>query len=66
MPDSPQPQLDPNNAEGRRAAPSREALTRAFRRNQVFGLLLIAAAILVWSYFHTNKSWIWTPGWWRP
>ena len=61
MPNHPQPQLDQKAADSRRAT-----LLRAFRRNQVFGLLLIAAAILAWSYFHTNKSWIWTPGWWRP
>jgi hypothetical protein len=39
---------------------------RAFRRNQVLGLVLFAAAILVWWYFHANKSWIWTPNWWKP
>jgi len=39
---------------------------RIFRRNQVFGLLLIAAAILVWRLFHTNAAWIFPPGWWRP
>jgi hypothetical protein len=39
---------------------------RIFRRNQVFGLLLIAAAILIWRMFHTNPAWIFPPGWWRP
>jgi hypothetical protein len=38
---------------------------RAFRRNQVFGLLLVAAAILLWWLFHTNPRWIFPPGWWR-
>jgi hypothetical protein len=61
MPDRPQPQLDPSEAEARRAAN-----LRAFRRNQVLGLILFGAAILAWWYFHANKSWIWTPGWWRP
>jgi hypothetical protein len=40
--------------------------TRVFRRNQVFGLLLVAAAILVWWLSHTNPKWIFPPGWWRP
>ncbi|MGA2252655.1 hypothetical protein [Terracidiphilus sp.] len=61
MPDRPQTQLDQKDAEDRRAAQ-----LRAFRRNQVFGLLLFAAAILAWWYFHADKSWIWTPNWWRP
>jgi len=39
---------------------------RAYRRNQVFGLLLVAAAILLWRLFHTNSQWIFPPGWWRP
>ncbi len=56
-----QPYLEQKQAEARRAAQ-----LRAFRRNQVFGLLIFAAAILAWWYFHANKSWIWTPGWWRP
>jgi t-SNARE complex subunit (syntaxin) len=39
--------------------------TRRYRRNRVFGLLLIAAAIIVWMLFHTNPKWIFPPGWWR-
>ena len=39
--------------------------THVYRRNQVFGLLLVAAAILVWWLFHTNPNWIFPPGWWR-
>ena len=39
---------------------------RLYRRNQVFGLLIIAAAIVAWWLFHTNPSWIFPPGWWRP
>jgi hypothetical protein len=61
MPNHPQPQLDPKEAEARRVAH-----LRAFRRNQVLGLVLFAAAILAWWYFHANKSWIWTPNWWKP
>ena len=40
--------------------------TRAYRRNQVFGILLVAAAILIWWLFHTNPKWIFPPGWWSP
>jgi len=40
--------------------------TRIFRRNQLFGLLLIAAAILAYWLLHTNPRWIFPPGWWRP
>jgi hypothetical protein len=40
--------------------------TRLYRRNQIFGVLLVAAAILVYWLFHTNPRWIFPPGWWRP
>jgi hypothetical protein len=40
--------------------------TRLYRRNQTFGVLMVAAAILAWWLFHTNPRWIFTPGWWRP
>jgi hypothetical protein len=43
----------------------RERQTSVYRRNQVFGLLLIAAAVLVWALFHTNPAWIFPAGWWR-
>jgi hypothetical protein len=39
---------------------------RLFRRNQVFGLLMVAAAILIWWLFRANPKWIFPPGWWRP
>lgn len=39
---------------------------RIFRRNQAFGLLLVAAAILIWRMFHTNPAWIFPAAWWRP
>ena len=38
---------------------------KRYKRNQIFGLMLIAAAILVWWLFHTNRGWIFPPGWWR-
>lgn len=40
--------------------------TRVFRRNQVFGLLIVAAAVIGWTLFHTNPAWIFPAGWWRP
>jgi hypothetical protein len=40
--------------------------TRVYRRNQAFGLVLLAAAICLWWLFHTNPNWIFPPGWWRP
>jgi hypothetical protein len=40
--------------------------TRVYRRNQALGLVLVAAAILLWWLFHTNPRWIFPPGWWRP
>jgi hypothetical protein len=39
---------------------------RLFRRNQVFGLLIVAAAICAWTLLHTNPQWIFPSGWWRP
>ena len=40
--------------------------SRIFRRNQAFGLLLVAAAIVIWRLFHTSPEWIFPSGWWRP
>jgi hypothetical protein len=44
---------------------ARAEQTRVFRRNQVFGVLMVAAAILVWALWRTNPRWIFPPGWWR-
>ena len=44
----------------------RQQQLRLYQRNQMFGILLIAAAICAWWLFHTNPKWIITPGWWRP
>jgi hypothetical protein len=38
---------------------------RIFRRNQIFGLLIAALLIIVWTLFHTNRAWIFPAGWWR-
>ncbi len=43
----------------------REEQRRVYRRNQVIGLAMIAAAICLWWLFHTNPAWIAPPGWWR-
>jgi hypothetical protein len=40
--------------------------TRIFRRNQVYGLLILAGAVVLWRLFHTNPGWIFPSGWWRP
>jgi hypothetical protein len=47
-------------------AARREQQRSAYRRNQVFGLVILAAAICLWWLFHTNPRWIFPPGWWRP
>jgi hypothetical protein len=39
---------------------------RVYRRNQVIGLLLVAAAVLLVWLLRTNPKWIFPPGWWRP
>jgi hypothetical protein len=43
----------------------RAAQRYAFRRNQVFGVLMIVAVVVTWWLFHTNPKWIFPPGWWR-
>jgi hypothetical protein len=43
----------------------RERQREIYLRYQVFGLLLVAAAILVWGLLHTHPNWIFTAGWWR-
>ena len=43
----------------------REAQRRETLRNQVLGMLLVAAAILAWWLVHTNPRWIFPTGWWR-
>jgi hypothetical protein len=40
--------------------------TRLYRRNQAIGLVLVAAAILIFWLFRTNPKWIFPAGWWRP
>jgi hypothetical protein len=40
--------------------------TRVCRRNQALGLVMVAAAVLVFWLFRTNPAWIFPAGWWRP
>jgi hypothetical protein len=44
----------------------RREQARRYRRNQIFGVLLVAGAILLAALLRTNPAWIFTPGWWRP
>ena len=44
----------------------RQKQMRRFRCYQVFGVLLMAGAILLAALLRTNPRWIFTPGWWRP
>lgn len=43
----------------------RARLLQEFRRHQIFGLLLLAALICLWTLLRTNPHWILPPGWWR-
>jgi hypothetical protein len=45
---------------------ARERQQRVYRRNEVIGLVMVAAAILVVWLVRTNPKWIFPPGWWRP
>ncbi len=45
---------------------ARTVQLRRYRRNQVFGLVLVAAAILLFWLLRANPTWIFPPGWWRP
>jgi hypothetical protein len=38
---------------------------RLFRRNQIFGLLIAALLVILWTLFRTNRAWIFPAGWWR-
>lgn len=52
-------------AEQRAEEAARDEQRRIFRRNQVFGLLIVAVAICAWWLWHTNPKWIFPAGWWR-
>jgi fatty acid desaturase len=38
---------------------------RLFRRNQIFGLLIAAVLVIMWTLLRTNPAWIFPKGWWR-
>jgi hypothetical protein len=56
--------IKPHDQQMREAA-ARAEQRRVFRRNQVFGLLIAAAAVVVWTLLHTKRDWILPAGWWR-
>jgi len=56
--------IKPHFQQAAEAARRREQ-TRVYRRNMIFGLLLVAAAILVSWLVRTNPKWIFPQGWWR-
>jgi hypothetical protein len=43
----------------------RDQQRRLFRRNQAIGLLVAAAAVLVYRLLYTPSGWLFPPGWWR-
>ncbi len=60
-----QMRIKPYSQQAAETAQRREQ-TWVYRRNLVFGLLLVAAAILLFWLLRTNPKWIFPPGWWRP
>jgi hypothetical protein len=44
---------------------AREQQSRAFRRNQIIGLVILAGVVCMWWLLHTNPKWIFPAGWWR-
>jgi hypothetical protein len=44
----------------------RVRLRQNFRRNQIFGLLIVAALVCLWTLQHTNPHWIFPPHGWLP
>jgi hypothetical protein len=46
-------------------AARRAGQQRVFRRNQAFGLLIVAAAIFAWWLIHTRRGWVLPAGWWH-
>jgi len=60
-----QTRIKPHFQEAAEKAGRRKQLL-VFRRNQVFGLVLVASVILLFWLLRTNPKWIFPPGWWRP
>jgi fatty acid desaturase len=55
------PYLEQQAEDARRAEQQRQ-----FRRNQAFGLVLVAALVCAWWLWRAKPGWIFPPGWWRP
>ena len=43
----------------------REVQRQFFRRNQAIGLLIAAAAVLIYRLLHIPSGWLFPTGWWR-
>lgn len=54
-----------SHQEEREAADRRAEQRQLFRRNQMLGLLLVAAAVLAWGMLRAPKGWLFPPGWWK-
>lgn len=54
-----------SHQEEREAANRRAEQRQLFRRNQMLGLLLVAAAVLAWGMLRAPKGWLFPPGWWK-
>jgi hypothetical protein len=44
---------------------ARERQVCAYRRNQIYGLVILAGLVCLWWLVHTNPKWIFPAGWWR-
>lgn len=53
------------HAQQQAEAARRAEQQRVFRRNQAFGLLIVAAAIFVWWLIRTRPGWVLPAGWWH-
>ena len=53
------------HAQQQAGAARRDQQSRAFRRNQVFGLLTLAAAIVLFWLVRAPHGWAFPAGWWH-
>ncbi len=59
------PALPPSPSSSQVKAARTRTLATRYRRSQVYGLLLIAAAILAVTLFRAEPHLLFGPGWWR-